>query len=94
MTPLEMALAELARLGYEANHIYTFPVTRDIHNPLHVYLLGRHNNRHTVLVLEDRNNGSYRFFLPVYGDLGQQLGTVAERLNATVERLLPLTDEE
>jgi hypothetical protein len=78
-SPLQVALGDLAQRGYEVVHVCTFPTSPEAPEPHHVYAVGRTSNRHVIIVREG-GDGTYRFYVPVRGDLGQQVSGMIQWL--------------
>jgi hypothetical protein len=77
MTPLQIALDDLSRLGYELQKVGS--LTSSSGDPHHVYAIGK--NRDLFIVHESTDGSNYRFYLPTKGDFVQQIVEVARWLD-------------
>jgi hypothetical protein len=77
MTPLQIALDDLSRLGYESKKVGSLSSSGG--DSYHVYAIGK--NLDLFIVRESKDGSNYRFYLPTKGDLGQQIVEVARWLD-------------
>jgi hypothetical protein len=82
MSPFELALKDLARLGYESQRLGTLQSQYN-NDQYHVYAMGRHPDRQVTIVREG-TDGSYQIYVSLRGDMGIQSQALLQWLQQNV----------
>jgi hypothetical protein len=82
MSPFDLALKDLARLGYESHRLATLQAEYNT-DQYHVYAMGRHPDTQEIIVREG-TDGSYQIYVSLRGDMEMQSQALLQWLQQTV----------